>query len=246
MFFVLSSILFLLVKNYETTEHQQCGKSMVPRLEKRILGGHVVDPPHSEPWLVRLGDYGRCSGTLISNRHVLTAAHCEMFVNPAEVTLGDHDAEIKEDGEMTMKVISQENHPQYWLEGDTAGYDFSIWTLEKEVQFSSTIQPVCLPDNSDENYLGQSVQNSGFGMALWKEGEKYPSMDWDNMVPRTVGIKVFPMSTCLASEWLISRLENVKTPGRYLNDTNTICAGINPNDVVDEWIGPNKGDSGGI
>ena len=84
----------------------------------------------------------------------MTAAHCELFVKPLVASLGDHDSNKKEVGEVTIKIKSQTKHPLYWLEGDTAGYDFAVWTLEEPVQFSETIQPVCLPTSADESYTG--------------------------------------------------------------------------------------------
>ena len=46
----------------------------------RIIGG-LEAPPHQNPWMVKLGSAhnktcGKCGGTLISNKHVITAGHC--------------------------------------------------------------------------------------------------------------------------------------------------------------------------
>ena len=46
----------------------------------RIIGG-LEASPHQMPWMVKLGSAhnntcGKCGGTLISNRHVITAGHC--------------------------------------------------------------------------------------------------------------------------------------------------------------------------
>ena len=228
-----------------------CGRPVKPKnrpLASRILGGWEVDPAHSQPWLVRLGVCCQCTGTLISNRHILTAAHCELSVKPLTATLGDHDAGRgkKEIGEVTIKIKTQTKHPLYWLEGDTAGYDFAVWTLEEPVQFSETIQPVCLPTSANESYTGSQVLNSGWGMSVWKEGMEEPTYDTWNLVLRTVNLTVFSMKECKNAKWLSDRLNKVTTPGRYVDDTMMICAGVTPSDVTNQWIGPNKGDSGGI
>lgn len=53
------------------------------RLNKRIINGKEVDPPHSYPWIVSLYEtendqilHHFCAGTLITKQIVLTAAHC--------------------------------------------------------------------------------------------------------------------------------------------------------------------------
>ena len=242
-------MLVMLINVCISSLPDHCGKPAKTKnhpLDPRILGGREVDPVHSQPWVVRLGQCCQCTGTLISNRHILTAAHCELFVKPLVATLGDHDSNKKEVEEVTVKINSQTKHPLYWLEGDTAGYDFAVWTLEEPVQFSETIQPVCLPTSADESYTGSQVLNSGWGKSLWKEGMDEPTYDTRNLVLRTVNLTVFSMKECKNTKWLSDRLNKVTTPGRDVDDTMMICAGVAPSDVTNQWIGPNKGDSGGI
>ena len=58
-----------------------CGKLPQNRFPSgRIIGGKEA-LPHQYPWMVKLGSAhndtcGRCGGTLISNKHVITAGHC--------------------------------------------------------------------------------------------------------------------------------------------------------------------------
>ena len=222
---------------------EQCGKPLIPKIDSRILGGSEVDPAHSQPWLVRLNECCQCTGTLISDIHILTAAHCELIRPPFVATLGDHNANEIEAGEVSIKIKTKVKHPLYWLEGDTAAYDFAIWTLEEPVKFSDTIQPICLPSTGAEMFSESQVINSGWGMSKWKEGDSQPSVDWDNPVLRTVTLTTFPIEKCKNSKWLSDRLEKITTPGRDINDTMMICAGVS--DVKNQWIGPNKGDSGG-
>jgi hypothetical protein len=166
-------------------------------------------------------------------------------VNPQVATLGDHDARSIEIGEAEIKIKSITKHPLYWLEGDTAAYDYAIWTLDEPVTFSKTIQPICLPNTLNEDYLGYQVMNSGWGMSVWNENSSYPGYDRNNQVLRTVNLTVLPFSECKNAKWLSDRLDKITTPGRTINETFMICGGLYHNEIQGKWIGPNKGDSGG-
>ena len=64
------------VNNGENTEQCTCG---IPNRSNRIVGGQETEV-NEYPWQVGLvsssGTLPWCGGTLISNRHVMTAAHC--------------------------------------------------------------------------------------------------------------------------------------------------------------------------
>merc|ERR1712126_505435 len=65
----------------------------------RVRDGDIIDPPHSMPWLVSINVDGvnRCTGSIIGERHVLTAAHCYTQLqvpdnfNKNSVAVGAHD-----------------------------------------------------------------------------------------------------------------------------------------------------------
>ena len=207
------------------------------------MGG--TEARHNQPWMVLFGNCCQCGGTLISDRHVLTAAHCSDFVKQNFVILGEHTWWKTDRGQMKVAIQSRVKHPQYWLEGDTAAYDFAILTLETSVKFSSTILPVCLINNPNEYFSGQRVLAAGWGLSLLKEGESKPTHH-DPIVLRAVNLTVHPMSKCKKAKWLAERLDKIETPGRSINETFMICAGPDDDKPEKEWIGVAQGDSGGI
>ena len=161
-------------------------------VQGRIVGGKNVIP-HSQPWMVTLsaakynpasdskqGSYG-CGGTLISRRHILSAAHCakrcekdsskceDKAVNWA--TLGDHDKR-KIDGELYVPIIKPYHvHPKAKQPHKPLGafvYDYAIFVMECCVAYNYFIQPICFPKEPHSNLTGNKVFVSGWGHTIYK------------------------------------------------------------------------------
>jgi len=176
-------ILLASVWTFTASEHPilqgskapQCGISLVP--SGRIVGGEPVKA-HSMPWQVRTHQRcGKCGGTLISKRHVLTAAHCnENFDgyhhDGMTIWVGQHTRDPV-DGK-PYKVCKARPHPKYNSRA-YEGYDFEILHLEEDVVLDETAQIACLPtleDGFNDTFLdGKNLTTSGWGHQNYGQGD---------------------------------------------------------------------------
>ena len=141
----------------------------------RIVGG-VDTEPNQYPWqvLLLMEDGRGCGGSIISAKHVLTAAHCvtvpktTMPINSTEVRIfvGLHALATVVDHERTL-VSQILIHPEYakgFLGIFGSHYDVAILTMSTPLNFSDTAMPVCLPASVSAQYDGEVATASGWGM----------------------------------------------------------------------------------
>jgi len=137
-----------------------CG---IPNRSNRIVGG-VETEENEYPWQVGLvsasGSRPWCGGTLISDRHVLTAAHCTAGSSPSSISVlvGEHRTDDSTFTRVPLSAIT--DHPDY--NSGTLDNDYSILTLAEPVEFSATIAPACLP-STNSDFAGVLATVSGWG-----------------------------------------------------------------------------------
>jgi hypothetical protein len=133
-----------------------CGLAQIKHSlpSSRIFGGtHAT--ANSWPWQVLYEErkmcgenecLGLCGGTLIDDRHVLTASHCLGTTNPALITItaGLHNKYQNEADTRQVRTVERIfNHPNYI--SAEIGDDIAILRLAQPVQFNKYVQPACLP-----------------------------------------------------------------------------------------------------
>ncbi|BFZ13000.1 hypothetical protein BsWGS_16039 [Bradybaena similaris] len=200
----------------------------------RIIGGTEAEPCEF-PWLVMIYDQrlgSLCGGTIIDDRHILTAAHCIKTQNPRTKIVRTARANelLVFSGSSTMplngtdvdglvrnivtQVIIHENFNHTSLENDIA-----ILTLSSPIQFGSCQKPICMVDGSKSPHQASNCRTMGWGVT-----SNGPSAEASSQL-QYVGVPVVSDASCRAVYGTLS-------------SGNTFCAGSDGRDSC-------QGDSGG-
>ncbi|XP_075404469.1 prothrombin [Tenrec ecaudatus] len=226
-------------------------KSVSDKTENELLDsyieGRIVEGFEAEiglaPWQVMLFRKSPqellCGASLISDRWVLTAAHCLLYppwdknftVNDLLVRIGKHYRTRYERGiekiSMLEKIII---HPRYnWKEN--LDRDIALLKLKKPIIFSDHIHPVCLPDKETATRLlqaGHKGRVTGWGnlKETWTPGEG----DLQPSILQVVNLPIVERPVCKAST-------------RIRITDNMFCAGYKPEEGLRGDAC--EGDSGG-
>ncbi|KAJ8711113.1 hypothetical protein PYW07_008355 [Mythimna separata] len=221
--------------NFPEEENVECGtvsggNNRLPL----IYNGNAYDRGEM-PWLVAIYKTEQaslrfvCGGTLVSERHIISAAHCMQrrgsltSIKDIVVKVGVHHLnDWSDDITVTRALEAATIHEAY--NPLTLQNDILVLTLDKSVRFNQYIRPACLwAGNTDLSLIvGRSGTVAGWGDqgvgGIGAQGE-----------PHKVNIPIVSTNDCRASKSLFHEL----------TFDNTLCAGDR------KGSGPCVGDSGG-
>lgn len=130
-----------------------------------------------------------CGGVLITQLHVLTAAHCLRSQTPDEmfVRLGEYD--FARDGSPT----SEDHEVEYFIihsgyDKFTHENDIAILKLKDKAQFTHFIRPICLPKKR-KDYTNEVATVIGYGTSEPGSSNQTPKL-------REVSVPVWKHDQC--------------------------------------------------
>ncbi|KAF7489924.1 Serine protease 30 [Sarcoptes scabiei] len=199
----ISTLIETVAKNSSVNQNDEteCGinrfNNDIP-LTERIVGGNRTYEGEF-PWQVSIrlthpqaGKVGHwCGGVLIDHEWVVTAAHCiinPLFMLPQakywEVRVGEHHQKMEDVYEQTYQVSDVFHYPLY------KGYDndIALMKLEKPVESSEFVKPICLPPTIHQEFFEKECIASGWG--------KLDHNKKGSDVLQKVRIKVFDNELC--------------------------------------------------
>ncbi|XP_026326869.1 trypsin-2-like [Hyposmocoma kahamanoa] len=132
----------------------------------KIVGGYnttIQNIPYQAYLLLQKGnDYYQCGGSIISNRYILTAAHCLKGIQRAYIRIGSTQA--NSGGTMYNSALLQ-MHPQY--NSQTSDYDVGVIRVSRAMTLDGTKSRVIkLADSemqSEPISPGTEILVSGWG-----------------------------------------------------------------------------------
>ncbi|XP_034481204.1 venom protease-like [Drosophila innubila] len=195
-----------------------------------VAGGRVAKNGNY-PWIALL-IYGedsnfnpKCAGSLITARHVVTAAHC-IREDLSFARLGEHDTTTDADSaHVDVPIVKTAIYPHYNRLNKRG--DIAILYLERNV---NNFQPICMPHSPNlrsQSHVGRDSLVAGWGSTY--EGGKPAT------VLRVVNIFVLNNEVCRHS---YSKLYRNYTEDQF--DKAIVCAG-----VLEGGKDSCQGDSGG-
>ncbi|XP_044746619.1 phenoloxidase-activating factor 3-like [Coccinella septempunctata] len=222
---------------------ENCGLTFA---DNKVTGGKVAEIGQF-PWMALLAfrqaaqpdPQFLCGGSLITTRHVLTAAHCIIENRPLElvfVRLGEYnlstgrdcvsfgdDRIICADQHVDVPVEQVTVHPEY--NRRTLKNDIALIRLRYEVRETDYVRAICLPFDKNWSYSDLTAQN--FTVSGW--GKTQSGNLFGSDILQFAKVTTWDQHKCNSS---------IPTQVKPLSDTQICANGQNTEDAC-------KGDSGG-
>ncbi|XP_043247482.1 serine proteinase stubble-like [Amphibalanus amphitrite] len=186
------------VPDVDRPNEEGCGLAG-PAVQARVFGGEDA-LPGSYPWVVYLvSDSPKsttkttyCTGSLISRRWVLTAAHCVDYAVTTTISMGYLD--VSKETNLTLKMESNDYrvHP-YWTRL-AKEHDVALVRLPRDVTWTEHVRPICLPRRSE---VGNTFVEARAEICGW--GKTYNDQKGGSFVLQRAEVPIRSNCDCMAS-----------------------------------------------
>ncbi|CAL4079200.1 unnamed protein product [Meganyctiphanes norvegica] len=162
----------------------------------------------------------KCGAVLVSDRYLLTAAHCMAASEGlTSISLGrDNLDESPIPGPDTYQIVETSIYPQY-NRSRNSYHDIAIIKTERKVEFSKNIWPYCLPERNQvlDDFMPLEISGWGFVNQIHRasvlkncKGDSGGPLSHLNKKGRKIVIGLVSKGTSLCPELPV-------IPGRYTN-----------------------------
>ncbi|CAK9819758.1 unnamed protein product [Anthophora quadrimaculata] len=166
-----------------------------------------------------------CGGSILDERHVLTAGHCVMKVGKSRVVAGKYELNKVESSQQVVNVAKSIVHSGY--KGGVAQHDIAILVLATPLKLNNLVQPIKLPVQGQKQ-SGEAVL-SGWGSTSKTVVPHLPTILQKAVVP------ILDNAECL------KELTSAPTVGQQPELFSTqVCSG-----TANKEVSACSGDSGG-
>jgi secreted trypsin-like serine protease len=133
----------------------------------RIVGGEIVTP-HSHPYQCGLliafgGGTGLCGCSIISNRAILTAAHCPINSLSTQVRMGAHQLTAAEPTQVHLTIPPSGYRLHAGYNPSNLNNDIALLVHPPTFGFTPEIQPIALAGPESGTFAGELATVSGWG-----------------------------------------------------------------------------------
>ncbi|XP_017770707.1 PREDICTED: chymotrypsin-1-like [Nicrophorus vespilloides] len=133
------------------------------KLDWRIVGGLEAEDGQF-PYQVSLQSKGKhtCGGSIITDKWILTAAHCVIGVSSSSLTVVTGTNKLDKAGASypVAKVIHHEDYNSFLLQ-----HDIALIKVKEAIEFNEKVQPIALADQELED--GEDCVLSGWGSTVF-------------------------------------------------------------------------------
>ncbi|XP_029455857.1 ovochymase-1 [Rhinatrema bivittatum] len=138
----------------------------------RVVGG-VPAPYGSWPWIVSLQNNNQhyCGGTLISNKYIVTAAHCRFSARRDRVVVGKTDLALTVPGNtpLTVKSVYVFESPRTVPPTN----DVMLLELKAPLVLTGNVSTICLPEKNEQISSNAKCVSAGWG-TINPVSDEYP------------------------------------------------------------------------